>query len=249
MTKEQGFSLVELMIALVLGLLVGGAVLQSFVMNNRSIVFQRAAITTQDQGRVALEQLSRFIRMAGYQEIDLASGSLANGLSGSSSVPSVTVRYQAGGAMSSQLFDCLGFPISSGATSSGAISINEFKLVSDGNDMNNLVCQSSHELDGTTTYMGEGVLARNIEQLQVLYGVDTDNDQAPNRYLSSNTATMSDVVAAKVCLVIASDDNMISLDTTFNDFCITGTAAVTDKRIRRKVSSTITLRNRIAGDS
>lgn len=247
-SKQHGFSLVELMIALVLGLVVGGMVLQVFIMNNKSIIFQRASITTQDQGRVALDMMARYIRMAGYQESDLTRGGLDNGLSGSDAGPSITVRYQAGASMSAQLFDCLGNVISSGATSSGTISVNEFKLVDDGNGMSNLVCQSTHSLDGTDIDKGQGTLAANIEQMNLLYGIDSDNDQAPNRYVTTNAASssMESVVAIKVCLVIASADNILDSATSYSDYC-TGTATVTDRRLHRKVSSTITLRNRSGG--
>lgn len=247
MKKQHGFSLIELMIAMVLGLLVGGAIMQVFVMNNKSIVFQRASIITQDQGRVALDMMARYIRMAGYQENDLGSAALTDGLAGSAAGPSITVRYQAGAsAMSSQLFDCLGNPISNGAVSSGSTSVNQFRLEDDGEGMSNLVCQSTHSLDGE---MGEGILARNIEQLEILYGEDTDSDNAPNRYVSAAAANMGKVVAIKVCMIIASDNNMITNNTTFDNYCVPGTAAVTDKRIRRKVGSTITLRNRMGGSA
>lgn len=247
MNKQHGFSLIELMIAMVLSLLIGGGIMQVFVMNNQSIVFQRASIITQDQGRVALDMMARYIRMAGYQENDLSSAPLANGLTGSSAGPSITVRYQTGSStMSSQLFDCLGNAISSGAVSSGAISVNQFRLESDGAGMNNLVCQSTHSLDGDK---GTGILARSVEQLEILYGEDTDADQTPNKYVSATAANMSNVVAIKVCMVITSDDNMISNATTFDNYCVTDTPAITDRRIRRKVGSTIGLRNRTGGGS
>lgn len=239
MKKQQGFSLIELMIALVLGLLVGGAVMQSFVMNNRSIVFQRASIFTQDQGRVALDMMARYIRMAGYQENNLMSADLNNGLDGSENgaLDSILVRYQAGSSMSVSLYDCVGTELSS--ASSGSISTNEFKLISDGNGRNKLICDNGSD---------SGVLASNIEQFNILYGVDTDNDRAPNQYLPYDAASTSlrSVVAIKACLVIASEDNILSTNTTFSDFCVP-TSSVTDKRIRRKVGSTIALRNRAGG--
>ncbi|MEH6473376.1 MAG: PilW family protein [Halopseudomonas sp.] len=249
MNRQHGFSLIELMIALVLGLMVGGAVLQVFVMNNKSIVFQRASIITQDQGRVALDMMARYIRMAGYQEDNLSNAGLSNGIAGSTTGPSITVRYQAGAStMSSQLFDCLGNAISDGATSSGAISVNQFRLESDGGSMNNLVCQSTHSLDGDK---GQGTLASNVEQMSILYGVDTDNDQAPNRYLNANAAStsMSSVVAIKICLVIASDDNMIGGTSPAYTDCDGNSVTPSDQRIRRKVGSTVSLRNRIGGSA
>ncbi len=244
MNRQHGFSLIELMIALVLGLMVSGAVLQIFVMNNRSIVVQRAAIITQDQGRVALDMMARYIRMAGYQELDLAGTNLIDGLDGTENggADSITVRYQAGNDMSASLYDCVGTEYST--ASSGDISVSEFKLESSGAGMFNLICDN-----GTVS----GALASNIEQFNVLYGVDTsDADVAPNRYISAtavsnSSESMADVVAVKVCLIIASDNNMLDTDTVFDDYCVTGTPAVTDRRIRRKVGSTITLRNRAGG--
>ncbi len=243
--RQNGFSLVELMIALVLGLLVGGMILQVFIMNNKSIVFQRAAIITQDQGRVALDMMARYIRMAGYQEIDLTDGNLSDGLSGvdNGTNDSISVSYQAGGSMSLPIYSCTGETLTS--ASSGTKSVNQFKLVDSGDGTYDLICDT-----GTSS----GTLASNVEQFDILYGVDTDADLAPNRYTSatavSNSAeSMADVVAVKICMILASDDNMI--DGTAPDYvdCAEATTSPTDQRIRRRVHSTITLRNRVGGGS
>ena len=245
---QQGFSLVELMIALVLGLIVGGMVMQVFIMNNRSVVFQRAAITVQDQGRVALDMMARYIRMTGYQESVLAGDSLTDSLSGeeNGATDKITVQYQAGNNMTTTLYDCVG----SGFNDSGDELSSTFELQTDG-DLYTLYCYNGSSLNDASG--ASGAIASNIEQLDILYGVDTnDSDQAPNQYMtatavSNSSYSMNDVVAVKVCLVIASDNNIISSEATFDDFCVSGTPAVTDKRIRRKVASTISLRNRVGG--
>jgi type IV pilus assembly protein PilW len=245
MNRQDGFSMIELMIALVLGLLVGGMVLQVFVMNNRSIVFQRASIITQDQGRVALDMMTRYIRMAGYQEFDLSRGSLDHGLTGSNSgaADSIAVRYQAGNAMSSVLYDCLGNQLSN--ASSGSESVNEFKLVNQNSDgLYTLACYN-----GT----GSGAIASNVEQLNILYGVDTGDDLAPNLYVNATSAiasgSMDSVVAVKVCIIIASGDNMVGGSTPSYTDCEGNSVTPTDQRIRRKASTTITLRNRTGGSA
>lgn len=67
LTRGQsfGFSLVELMIAMVLGLAITGGVTALFISNNQSYRTQQAAANAQESGRLAFELLARYIRMAG----------------------------------------------------------------------------------------------------------------------------------------------------------------------------------------
>jgi len=75
-------------------------------------------------------------------------------------------------------------------------------------------------------------LVEGIEDMQVLYGEDTDADGTPNHYVSANLVTdMDQVVSTRVILTVRSlDDNL-----TNNG----------DGRLRRTFSSTIVLRNRV----
>lgn len=91
-------------------------------------------------------------------------------------------------------------------------------------------------------------LIEGIEQMQVQYGVDTDNDDFPNHYIVSTAVTdMNDVISVRLMLLIRSDSDSITEDRqsyTFNG--INSVAA--DNRIRQVYSTIIALRNRI-GDS
>lgn len=62
---SRGFSLVELMIAMVLGLAITGGITALFISNNQSYRTQQAAASAQESGRLAFELLARYIRMAG----------------------------------------------------------------------------------------------------------------------------------------------------------------------------------------
>lgn len=82
-------------------------------------------------------------------------------------------------------------------------------------------------------------LVEGVENLQVVYGVDTDADGAANIYNDATTvgaANMGNVVSVRVNLTLRSlNDNVASvLDPVAND-----------RRLRRTFSSTIVLRNRI----
>lgn len=64
---QHGFTLIELMVALVLGLLLLGGVLQLFLGSKKTYELQSALGRVQQESRFALETLSRELRMVGYQ--------------------------------------------------------------------------------------------------------------------------------------------------------------------------------------
>lgn len=64
--SQQGLTLVELMIALTLGLIVIGALAAIFIANNRSYHQNEAIAILQDNARFAMDSLGRDLAMAGY---------------------------------------------------------------------------------------------------------------------------------------------------------------------------------------
>jgi type IV pilus assembly protein PilW len=66
-TAQQGFSLIELMIALVIGLLLLAGVLQLFLGSKQTYRIQEGLGRVQQESRFALDTLSRELRMIGYQ--------------------------------------------------------------------------------------------------------------------------------------------------------------------------------------
>ncbi|MBS7725309.1 hypothetical protein I0E51_12810 [Pseudomonas lalucatii] len=58
-------SLIELMVAMVIGLLISGAVLQVFLSNRNTFLMQNASGHIQENGRFALQYLAAEIRPAG----------------------------------------------------------------------------------------------------------------------------------------------------------------------------------------
>ncbi len=97
------------------------------------------------------------------------------------------------------------------------------------------------DINGTPQELVEGV-----EQLQILYGINTDaNATAPNQYVTS--AAVPDwnrVVAVRLMLLLRSPEN-VSLDAP-QTYRFNGVNAVSpDNRLRQVISTTIALRNRI----
>lgn len=65
--RQKGFSLVELMIAMVLGLLLMAGVMQVFLASKQTYSTQNALSRVQESGRFAMEFLTSDIRNAGYK--------------------------------------------------------------------------------------------------------------------------------------------------------------------------------------
>lgn len=64
--RQQGFSLVELMVGMVLGLFLAMGIAQVFISNNSSFRTQEGLAKIQEGGRFAMGRISSAIRMAGY---------------------------------------------------------------------------------------------------------------------------------------------------------------------------------------
>lgn len=88
-------------------------------------------------------------------------------------------------------------------------------------------------------------LVEGVEQMQVLYGIDTDNDQFPNQYVDAdNVPDLDDVVSVRIGLLLRSiNDNIAEDPQTYTFNGVTTTPA--DRYIRQVFSTTIALRNRI----
>ncbi len=94
---------------------------------------------------------------------------------------------------------------------------------------------------GTSEEIVEGV-----DDMQILYGEDTDGDNTANYYVSAaNVAVMQNVVSVKVSLLTRSlsDVNVTSkpLIYTYNG----ATATAVDRQLHKVFTSTVTLRNRL----
>ena len=64
MFSESGFTLIELMISLVLGLLISAAIVQVYIINTRTITVQQSASEVQDSTIFATQTLEEHIRLA-----------------------------------------------------------------------------------------------------------------------------------------------------------------------------------------
>jgi type IV pilus assembly protein PilW len=93
-------------------------------------------------------------------------------------------------------------------------------------------------------------LAEGIEDMQILYGLDTDGDRQPNRYLRAGAAGLttqthwSNVVSVRVGILARTLDTK-DTDTDTNTYDVNGKTVgpFNDRNQRRVFVSTILLRN------
>ena len=88
-------------------------------------------------------------------------------------------------------------------------------------------------------------LIDGVEQMQVLYGIDTDNDSFANRYVTSAAVVnMNDVIAIRLMLLVRSVDAFVA-DANQTYVFNGNTITAGDRRLRQVFTTTIGLRNRI----
>jgi type IV pilus assembly protein PilW len=94
-------------------------------------------------------------------------------------------------------------------------------------------------------------IAEGVENMQVRYGVDTDNDRAADSYLAANAVTdWSNVVSVRVYLLVRSVDEILRGDIDATSYDVDGDGTTdygppNDRRMRMVFSSTMGLRNRL----
>lgn len=252
MRSQRGFSLVELMIAMLLGALIVAAAVQLFGTNQRTFALQQSMTEVQEQGRFALDYIVRDLHRMSF--VEAAPGTLPNYDDVGVMLTSTTIggvaypAAQEGGAAATAndrltfayfgSVDCEG-----DETAGGNVLIVNTYWTQNGD----LVCQGS--VDAGTTGL---VLVSGVDSFQVLYGVDTtpgDEIALAGNYLRADQINVDHVViAVKIGLLVRSnlDRNDIGAPESFVvlDHELAGGAAPLEQSlIRRLFTTTVRARN------
>ena len=236
MRKSKGFSLVELMVAMLLGLLITGAALQLFLANQQSFALQQTLSRVQENGQLFVRFLVADLRRAGLERDGLAvlpdekgvrfaaSGTVPGSANGGD-YDRLTLGYHG-------LSDCEG-SVDSDLTEV----VNTYFVNSDAE----LVCQGS--LTG-----GNGVvLLDGVEAFEVLYGIDENKDGYANvsRYVEAGSQGASPVIAVRFSLLLKEESNSLpQSDGDRKFYVLTKTVdEPEDRSVRRIFMSTVKLRN------
>ena len=212
--RQRGVTLVELLIAMLLGLFLVGGVLLMFSKTKQAYRYQSGLAQVQEQGRFAINFLTKSVRVAGFPGDNSPPGNKIEGTDGATD--SITIRLR-------DDLDCRDIP-------TAGVAVNRFRI-----NNSNLECSG----DG----IAWDVYVPNVEEMQILYGEDIDADGVANRYIvATDGPNWANVVTARVSLLVRSSDNTTSQPEEYQNLS-GNTVVVDDKRLRRSFVTTIALRN------
>lgn len=249
--KNGGFSLIELMIALVIGLLIMSGLYALFSGNQKSMSLMRTNGQVVHNGDKSMNVINNYIQFAGYRDYEqiknqqyLPAASAAgitwsakqffrgnNNLTGSAQVKSGTddifIRYWGSGSLTDDtILDCH----SAGVANT---TINTVRLFVDAS--NNLRCFDTINNDSS-------VIANDVENLQIRYVLKNGGSMI-YKEPPLTTSEYESVARIEVALVMSADfDNSLSGASSYS---IWGTsyAVATDHKLRHVYTNSILVRN------
>jgi len=260
---ETGFSLIELMVAMVLGLIVTLAAAQIFTANLRSSETQKIMTEVQESGRFALQMLASDLRRAGTPQTDMSLAEAGAGYITEPVVFGMNASTEGGNGLAANdtvafqfygVIDCEGDRAPGATLEAPALITNVYDVRENADSgANELFCQG--DVDAGT---GGAAMIANVDSFQVLYGVD--RPQAPGesrldrvafagRYVTADQAVGETVVSVRVGLLISAEiDNLPDFNegqqfVVLDKQLVNGEGPLADVRMRRLFVSTVKLRN------
>ena len=269
--RMQGLSLVEVMVSLVIGLVVVGAVLVSYITAGTTGRQQAAYAEMNENAQLALTLIARDLLLAGFSApVGVASdglsftrtyasrpvfgcrtgfaapattGAVACALSGSDALE---VVYQADGANSVPTAsgvptDCLG----NGLADAGGfyLAYNRYYLATGSSGRSEMHCASRQGAGGQP-------LVDNVEGMSVWYGeASAGSPRTLARYVRADVVSdWGRVLSVRVCLLMRSSEAVLASgeDTVTYLDCDSAQQTSADGFVRRAFFSTTTLRNKMA---
>lgn len=262
---QIGLSIVELLVALALGLLLMTGVIQVFLSSRQTYAANEAMGRMQENGRFALDFIARGARQAGYVEPIYAGGKplpivrpACSGLPGT--IPTALCTTQGAGNASDTVGfvmqptvadgarrDCLGNTIAE----DDVLIINHFEIIpATATTPAALGCRAykfnGAGAPGWTSGPAAQELVSGVDSLQVLYGVNTAGDsRSANQYVSADRVTdWSKVRAVRISVLANSVDTLTPAPANRN-FALLDASPITiaDNRARQIFTTTIQLKN------
>lgn len=252
-SKQTGYTIVETMIAIVIGLVVTAGILEIFLSTRTMYTQQSEFARLQERERFLENYIGRVIRLTGYRSppvnglfptlegLYTPTNPYAFGISntGPNNSDTLIIRYQGsgdgGGNPDGFVADCLNNGIDSDVMSTNTLSLS---------NNNELQCQAVNPSASPSN--NTQVLIPGVEAFHVLYGEDLNGDSSADRYVPIDYPFLdtANIVSIRLSFVLRSDNEIRTtpLTSTFN---LLGTTYTTpsDRFIRHKVSFTVVLRN------
>lgn len=262
--RQRGVGLVELMITLVIGLVLMGALTYFYLSSQQMNRTHEDVSRMQESGRNAMEVLGKAIRQAGYRldldqplyvdtnNIGAIIGTDGGGTGASALPDTITIRHDptsiadASNPLAGQETTCVGTKKTSNNDtfdSYGTRNINQQVIEYSFSIANrNLRCSATASNPAT----GGQIIVDNIENMQITYGIGDGLGSITAYKSSPTTAEFSQVTAVKISLLVRGPSMGITANANNNNQTYTYNGeqvTSTDGYLRQVYTSTFTLRN------
>lgn len=229
---QAGFGLIELMVALVLGLIASGVAMQLLLVNNQTFALQRVSSSLEEDGQMLLRYMMADIRQAGR-------GTAVDGTIAPVVFDSTQAAFAKEGTSGGNdelvinyfgVRDCQG-----GGNGTEQEIVNRYFVDNQG------VLSCSGSLSG-----GVAELMAGVESFQVQYGIDTAVNGAAGvtRYVNAGGQGSNPVVAIRFAVLLRSDNNL-QVDAATSTYYLADQVVnvAADSRLRKVFRSTVMIRN------
>ncbi len=248
-TKQQGFGLVELMIALMLSLVVVAGLYAAFIGDQKSYELTRASHLLVNKNRMSIQTMRLYLQQAGFRDYNQLynntllpvadslgftwdEAQMLQGLENQTTYAGakngtdvVALRFYGAAAPNASLYACDGSEVAADSILTMAFFISP---------SNQLVCRDPS---------GDTVFDQDIDNLQLLYF--SANGGNNFRYIkASMVGDWSQVNRLKLGLLVSQDVTMGSLSRNHRYPVLDEEITVNDKKLRQAVSETVMLLNR-----
>ncbi|MBI1422903.1 MAG: prepilin-type N-terminal cleavage/methylation domain-containing protein [Gammaproteobacteria bacterium] len=234
--NQTGVTLVELMIALAISAILMLGVSSIYVSSKRGYKIQDNLSRQQENSRFSLEVLMRDLRMAGYPKTVIKEPIVtATTSDGGTSNDTITIQYETN-------FDCLGQPTPACVDDAMKnCAVNKYYIKVDASGNKNLYCLGNGSAN-------EDIIAENVTDLQIEYGLDKDTSGSANGYFTWNNLTASEIpyiVSVRFALLSQTPNDIKKVDVNKSYVLLDKTVPYNDKRIHQVYTNTVLLRNRL----
>lgn len=242
--RQSGVSLIELLIAVAIGLVLITVIGNVYLAGRQSFRDQDESARLQETGRFVLDTISRVVLEAGRADVApdnvlqkfiliTGAGLAIDGVDGAG-VASDTLIIRFASANMGEV-DCLGS--GTGGTAAIPVVITQ-TLAFDG---------AQRELECSVNGGVPQPLASDVEDFQVTFGVDSNGNIGGwnvDQYVAPTTANAINTLVVRACVLVTTADNMAPAPQQYVD-CNGATVNALDRRIRRAFTKVIGLRNRL----
>ncbi|AUD78572.1 pilus assembly protein PilW [Kangiella profundi] len=227
-SNTKAFTLVEMMVAMLIGLIIIAGIVMLFVSSKQTYRLNTAMTHVHDNGRFAMNYLVSDLRKAGWVDSDIVT---VDGHSLAAPFDQLTDNIEVTGGQASDGLtvryygeeNCIGDKPADG------IVRNQYQLQATADGLPELKCNGAS-------------LIKNVESFQIRYGVLTANGL---QYVTSDSVSdISLLQTLQIAFSVASDEkNVIDKNVSLNGVLDEGPYSFNDGRYRKVFTSTIVLNN------